>query len=84
MHNRSLAYLHLEKASQALEDAQAVQALNPNFARAYFSQAQALEKLGRKYEALAAYRQFLKFANPETDAALLKQALERLKTLQGK
>ena len=42
--------------------------LDPNYVRAYYSRGQALEKLGNKYEALAAYRHFLKTANPDADA----------------
>jgi tetratricopeptide (TPR) repeat protein len=59
-------------------------ALNPLYPRAYFSKARALEQLGNKYEALAAYRHFLKTGNPEQDAALLRQALGRIKALEGK
>ncbi len=33
---------------------------------------------------MAAYRQFLKTANPEKDRDLLQQALENLKKLEGK
>jgi hypothetical protein len=39
--------------------------------------------LGQKYEALAAYRTFLKTGNPDTDAALLQRALERIKILEA-
>ena len=84
LHNRSLAYLALEKPEPALADADKVIELNPNYARAYYSKGQALEKLGNKYEALAAYRHFLNTGNPDMDADLLQKALGRIKTLEGK
>jgi tetratricopeptide (TPR) repeat protein len=83
LHNRSLAYLALDKPEPALADADKVIELNPNYARAYYSRGQALEKLGNKYEALAAYRHFLKTANPEADASLLQKTLERIKALEA-
>jgi tetratricopeptide (TPR) repeat protein len=83
LHNRSLAYLALEKPEPALADADKVLALDPNYIRAYYAKGQALEKLGNKYEALAAYRHFLKNANPDADAHLLQKALERIKVLEA-
>ena len=57
--------------------------LNPNYARAYYSKGQALEKLGNKYEALAAYRHFLNTGDPDADASLLQKTLERIKALEA-
>ena len=57
--------------------------LNPNYARAFFSRGRALEKMGQKYEALAAYRRFLNTGNPDTDAPLLQQALGLIKILEA-
>ncbi len=82
-HNRGLAYLHLGLADKALADFDKTLAANPNYARAYYNQARALEKLGRKREARVAYRQFLQSGNPAQDAALLQQALDRLQRLEG-
>jgi tetratricopeptide (TPR) repeat protein len=79
-----LAYLALAKPEAALADADRVIALKADYARAYYSKGQALEKLGNKYEALAAYRHFLNTGNPEADATLLQQALRHIKTLEGK
>ena len=84
LHNRGLAYLNLGQANKALEDADAVLKLNGNFARAQFVRAQALEKLDHKYEAVAAYRVFLRTGNPEKDRDLMQKALEHLKQLEGK
>jgi tetratricopeptide (TPR) repeat protein len=83
LHNRSLAYLALEKPEPALADANQVIELDPNYSRAYYGRGQALEKLGNKYEALAAYRHFLKTANPDADAPLLQKALARIKILEA-
>jgi tetratricopeptide (TPR) repeat protein len=83
LHNRSLAYLALEKPKLALADVDKVLELDPNYVRAYYSKGQALEQLGNKYEALAAYRYFLKTANPDADAHLLQKALERIKVLEA-
>jgi tetratricopeptide (TPR) repeat protein len=83
LHNRSLAYLALDKPEPALVDADQVIALNPTYARAYYSKGQALEKMGNKYEALAAYRHFLNTGDPETDASLLRKTLERIKALEA-
>ena len=41
------------------------------------------KRLGNKYEALAAYRHFLKTANPDADAHLLQKALARIKALEA-
>jgi regulator of sirC expression with transglutaminase-like and TPR domain len=57
--------------------------LNPNYARAFYSRGQALEKLGHKYEALAAYRHFLKTGEPDADAPLLRKTLERINALEA-
>lgn len=84
LHNRGLAYLNLGQAGKALEDADRVLKLNGNYARAQFVRAQALEKLDRKYEAMAAYRVFLNTGNPEKDRDLMQKALEHLKQLEGK
>jgi tetratricopeptide (TPR) repeat protein len=84
LHNRGLAHLNLGQADQALKDADAVLKLDGNFARAQFVRAQALEKLDRKYDAMAAYRQFLSTGNPEKDRDLMQKALEQLKKLEGK
>ena len=81
--NRSLAYLALNQPEPALADVAKVLELDPNYVRAYYSKGQALEKLGNKYEALAAYRQFLKTANPDADAHLLQKALARIKALEA-
>ncbi|HZK14555.1 MAG TPA: hypothetical protein VFC55_08535, partial [Desulfobaccales bacterium] len=67
----------------ALADADKVIELKADYARAYYSRGQALEKLGNKYEALAAYRYFLKTANPDADASLLQKTLERIKALEA-
>jgi tetratricopeptide (TPR) repeat protein len=83
LHNRGLAYLNLGQAEEALKDADAVLKLDGNFARAQFVRAQALEKLDRKYDAMAAYRQFLNTGNPEKDRGLLQKALDQLKKLEG-
>jgi tetratricopeptide (TPR) repeat protein len=83
-YNRGLAYLHLGQAEKALQDADTALELDAGFARAHFLRAQALEKLDHQYEAMAAYRQFLKSGNPEKDRTLMQQALERLKHLEGK
>jgi tetratricopeptide (TPR) repeat protein len=83
LHNRSLAYLALNKPEPALNDADEVIGLNPSYARAYYSRGQAQEKLGNKYEALAAYRQFLKTGDPDADASLLQKTLERIKALEA-
>ncbi|MGO8760984.1 MAG: tetratricopeptide repeat protein [Desulfobaccales bacterium] len=83
LHNRSLAYLALDKPQPALADADQVIALNPNYVRAYYSKGQALEKMGNKYEALEAYRHFLNTGNPDSDAHLLRKALERIKALEA-
>jgi tetratricopeptide (TPR) repeat protein len=82
LHNRGLAYLNLGQADKALEDADAVLKLNGNFARAQFVRAQALEKLGKKFDAMVAYREFLKTGNPEKDRGLLQKALDHLKKLE--
>ena len=84
LHNRAQAYLHLSETELALDDAEEVLGINPNFARACYTKAQALDKLGKKPEALAAYREFLRMGNPTQDADLLQKALERLKALEGK
>ena len=42
-----------------------------------------MEKLGNKYEALAAYRHFLNTGSPDKDRALLQQALGRIKALEA-
>ena len=83
LHNRSLAYLALDKPQPALADADKVIDLKPDYARAYYSRGQALEKLGNKYEALAAYRHFLNTANPDADANLLQKTLARIKALEA-
>ena len=73
----------MDKPQQALADADKVTELNPNYARAFLSRGRALEKLGNKYEALAAYRRFLNTGNPDTDGPLLQQALGRIKALEA-
>ena len=83
LHNRSLAYLALDKPEPALADADKVIELKADYARAYYSRGQALEKLGNKYEALAAYRHFLKTGDPDADASLLQKTLERIKALEA-
>ncbi len=84
LYNRGLAHLQLGQAEKALKDADTSLELDAGFARAQFIRAQALEKLDHKYEAMAAYRQFLKSSNPDKDKTLMQQALERLKHLEGK
>ena len=83
LHNRSLAYLALDKPEPALADADKVIELKADYARAYYSRGQALEKLGNKYEALAAYRHFLNTGNPDADAHLLQKTLDRIKALEA-
>ena len=83
LHNRSLAYLALDKPEPALADADKVIELDPNYARAYYSRGQALEKLGHKYEALAVYRRFLNTGDPDADEVLLQKTLERIKVLEA-
>ncbi|MGC2693733.1 MAG: tetratricopeptide repeat protein, partial [Desulfobaccales bacterium] len=82
LYNRGLAHLQLGQAEKALEDADAAQELDAGFARTQFLRGQALEKQGNKYEAMAAYRQFLKSGDPAKDRTLMQQALERLKHLE--
>ncbi|MGA8139424.1 MAG: tetratricopeptide repeat protein [Desulfobaccales bacterium] len=84
LYNRGLAHLRLGQAEKALQDADTVQGLDAGFARTQVLRAQALEKLDDKYEAMAAYRQFLKSGDPAKDRTLMQQALERLKQLEGK
>ncbi len=82
--NRGLAHLQLGQAEKALQDADAAQELNAGIPLVQFVRAQALEKLDHKYEAMAAYRQFLNTGDPDKDRTLMQQALERLKHLEGK
>jgi tetratricopeptide (TPR) repeat protein len=83
-HNLALAYLRVGDPEKALNQADKVLAKSPDYARAYYVRGEALEKLGRKPEAAAAYRQFLQMGNPNTDAGLLETALHRLKGVEGK
>ena len=68
--NRSAAYLKKGDPHNALEDAQACIALNPDFTKGYSRKGAALHSLKRDNDAISAYEQGL--AKFPTDAALKK------------
>ena len=82
LYNRSLVHLALGQPDKALADDDTVLELDANFVRAHYVKAQALEKIGNKYEAMADFRQFLKAGNPEKDPDLLRKALAQLNKLE--
>ncbi|OQR82003.1 hypothetical protein THRCLA_11215 [Thraustotheca clavata] len=61
--NRSAARFHLEKYDDALKDAITAVALDPQWAKGYFRQGNALEALGRPRQAQKAYELAAKYGN---------------------
>jgi tetratricopeptide (TPR) repeat protein len=76
--NRAAAYLRASRAAEALKDAEEAVCLDPQYVKALFRRAQALEALNQYTDAVAAYEHGLTVM-PESD-----QLLQGLKSAQQK
>ena len=69
--NRSFVLLRLNRCEEALKDAEACIASHEGFAKGYLRRGQALEKLGRRREALGAVAESLKLDGEDESAVNL-------------
>lgn len=80
--NRGTIYLAKGEYEQAISDLKKTIGINSRYASAYFNQALAYEKVGRIWEAIQAYKGFIKNAEPQ-QSQHIEIARERIKELSS-
>ena len=82
--NRAAAYLRASRAAEALKDAEEAVSLDPQYVKALFRRAQALEALNRYTDAVAAYEHGLTVM-PDSDQLLqgLKSAKQKAENVSA-
>jgi len=79
--NRGCAYVALGQYNKALVDFKKATEIDPNFAVAYLGEGISFENLGRKKEAIEAYKNFIKYAPPGNEQ-LIKKTKAKLRELK--
>jgi tetratricopeptide (TPR) repeat protein len=79
--NRSLALLKLQRHSEALQDAETVVEMRPDWSKAFYRHGAALQALERYKEAISSFERALDL---DSDNAKVKQALEDAKSALNK
>ncbi len=80
--NRGTTYLFKEEHERGISDFKKAIEINPRYAAAYLNQAMAYEKIGRPWEAIHAYKGFIKNALPHY-RDYIPAVQERIRLLSG-